>query len=352
MNATFRKVLQYVISLAIASALLLYLFQGFNFTIITEVFKKADYKWVMLSGALVITSHVMRAYRWKILLKPLGHSPSLYTSFLAVMSGYLINLVIPRGGEVARSGLLQKMDGTPATKAFGTIVLERIIDVLILGTLIIILLAVEVDQITQILTNSISSKLSGLQSKLYLIALGGGGILVIAILLFWRFKKKIQQSFLYAKGLEIAKKVLEGVSSILKVKNQGAFWFHTISIWTMYYLMAYVLFQCFPITSDLSPWVGFSVLVVGGLGMAAPVQGGIGTYHILITAVLTFYLKDKSPQEGEVLGIVTFMHAAQTLVTILVGGIALWLSTAMSKKNGSSITKQEKELVEDDIKMA
>ena len=332
MNATFRKVLQYIISLAIATALLLYLFQGFDFEVIVTLFKKADYKWVILSGILVIASHITRAYRWKLLLQPLGHNPSLYTSFLAVMSGYFINLVIPRGGEVARSGLLQKMDGTPATKAFGTIVLERLIDVLILGILTLILLAVEAEQITQILTNSLSTKLSGLQSKLYLIVIAGSVFLVIAVLIFFRFKKKIQQSFLYAKGLEIAKKVLEGAASILKVKNQAAFWFHTIAIWVMYYFMAYILFQCFPVTSDLSLRVGFSVLVVGAMGMAAPVQGGIGAYHFLITAVLTFYLKDKNLTYNEILGIVTFMHAAQTLITILMGGITLWLSTAMGKR--------------------
>lgn len=332
MNATLRKVLQYVISLALAASLLYYLFQGFNFQLIAEAFKKADYKWVVLSAVLTFVSHLMRAYRWNIVLKPLGYNPSLYTSFLAVMSGYFVNLVVPRGGEVARSGLLQKMDNIPATKAFGTIVMERLIDVLILGSLIFVLLAVEVDQITQILTDSLSSKMTGLQDKLYLLALAGGGLLVIMVFIFFRFKKKIQQSFLYNKGLEIAKKVFEGVASILKVKNQAAFWFHTIGIWVTYYFMTYVLFQCFPITSDLSPWVGFTVLVVGGIGMAAPVQGGIGAYHILITPVLMYYLSSKNPQKDEILSIVTFMHAAQTIVTIVIGGVALWLSTAMGKK--------------------
>lgn len=332
MKVNFRKVLQYAISLGIAFGLLVYSFQGFDFSIILDLLKKADYKWVILSVLITTISHLMRAYRWKILLKPLGYTPSLYKSFLAVMSGYFINLVIPRGGEVARSGLLQKMDNTPAAKAFGTIVLERLIDVLILGVLMLILLAIEVDQITSILTNSISSKFVGLEGKLYLLAIAGGGILLLGLIVFFVFRQKIQQSFLYAKGMEIIKKILEGVSSILKVKNQGAFWFHTIGIWVMYYLMAFVLFQCFPLTSDLSMLVGFSVLVVGAIGMAAPVQGGIGTYHILITAVLMFYLKTKNPSRDDVLGVVTFMHAAQSLVTILIGGIALGLSAAMSRK--------------------
>ncbi|WP_299453666.1 lysylphosphatidylglycerol synthase transmembrane domain-containing protein [uncultured Microscilla sp.] len=349
MSATVRKVLQYVISLAIATALLLYLFQDFNFQLITEAFKKADYRWVVLSAVLTFTSHLMRAHRWNIILKPLGYAPSLYTSFLAVMSGYFINLVVPRGGEVARSGLLQKMERIPATKAFGTIVLERIIDVLILGTLIVMLLAVEVDQITQIITSTFSSKLSGLQSKFYLIVIAGVGLLLLTVLVFFRFKQKIQQSLLYAKGMDIVKKVLEGVVSILKVKNQGAFWFHTIGIWAMYYLMAFVLFQCFPITSDLSPWVGFTVLVVGGIGMAAPVQGGIGAYHILITPVLMYYLASKHPQKDEVLSIVTFMHAAQTLVTIMIGGIALWLSTAMTKRQNAQALPEE-DMTEEKIK--
>lgn len=341
MSATVRKVLQYVISLAIATALLLYLFQDFNFQLIADAFKKADYKWVVLSAVLTFTSHLMRAYRWNIILKPLGYKPSLYTSFLAVMSGYFINLVVPRGGEVARSGLLQKMEGVPATKAFGTIVLERIIDVLILGSLIVVLLAVEVDQITQIVTSTFSSKLSGLQDKLYLVVIAGVGLLLLTVLVFLRFKQKIKESFLYAKGMEIAKKVLEGVASILKVKNQGAFWFHTIGIWALYYFMAFVLFQCFPITSDLSPWVGFTVLVVGGIGMAAPVQGGIGAYHILITPVLMYYLASKNPQKDEILSIVTFMHAAQTLVTIVIGGLALGLSTAMGKRQNADPTSQD-----------
>jgi len=350
MKVNFRKVLQYTISLGIAFSLLLYLFKGFDFSVIVDVFKKADYKWVILSIVIGFVSHLMRAYRWIILLKPLGYTPTLYKSFLAVMSGYFINLIIPRGGEVARSGLLQKMDNVPATKAFGTIVMERIIDVLILGILMMVLLAVEVDQITSILTNSMSSKFTGLQDKLYLLALAGGGFVILGAVAFYVFRKKIQQSFLYAKALEVLKKVLEGVSSILKVKNQGAFWFHTIGIWVMYYFMAYVLFQCFPVTADLNLWVGFSVLVVGALGMAAPVQGGLGTYHILITAILAFYLQSKNPPRDDVLGIVTFMHAAQSLVTIVLGGVALGLSSAMSRKQQEDNASLPKENTEENIK--
>ena len=348
MKVNFRKVLQYTISLGIAFGLLLYLFKGFNFSVIVKVFKEADYKWVVLSVIIGIISHLLRAYRWIILLKPMGYSPTLYKSFLAVMSGYFINLVIPRGGEVARSGLLQKMDDVPATKAFGTIVMERIIDVLILGILMLVLLAVEVDQITSILTNSMSSKFTGLQDKLYLLA--GGIFIALVVATFFAFRKRIQESFLYAKILGLLKKVLEGVSSILKVKNQGAFWFHTLGIWVMYYFMAYVLFQCFPLTASLSPWVGFSILVIGALGMAAPVQGGLGAYHFLITPVLIFYLQAQNPSKDEVLGIVTFMHAAQSLVTIVIGGIAVGLSSAMSRKKqenaSNTISAEEKDTTE------
>lgn len=336
MRKRLLDILKYTLSLALAVSLMWYAFRGINLTEVFKQFQNANYAWVFLSFLFGITSHLSRAYRWKMLLKPLGYNPSTFKSFLAVMVGYFINLVIPRAGEVSRSGFIQRLDNVPASSAFGTIVLERLVDVLILLVLILTLLLFEFQNLSSFFGDLLNDKLKVFQSTYLYIFLGVGLLLFIPIAFVgYRYREQIQKTTIYQKLYQVTRNLLAGLLSIRKVENKAAFLFHSIFIWFMYFCMSYVLFFCFSTTASFGPWIGFMVLVVGALGMAAPVQGGIGAYHLFVSGILV--LQGISKEEGIV--IATFWHTIQTLVVLVLGGISLLIASILASKSRKIIQK-------------
>lgn len=327
MNKTLANALKYILSLAASLLLLYFAFRDISFSEISKQFATADYKWIALSIVFAILSHIVRAYRWLLLMRPLGHHFSLFHSFLAVMTGYFMNTVIPRAGELARCGILQKMNGTPFTTALGTIVLERMIDMLILLLLLMIVLAGAYGELNQLIYNSIYSKIPAVPLSFYLAALLFG---IALLALVYLMRKRIMDSSFFAKFRNISLQVITGVLSIRNVQNKTVFVFLSLLIWLMYYLMAFVLFFAFPDTSHLDIWFGLIVLVMGAFGMAAPVQGGFGAYHLMVGTV--FALRGLSVEQGILMA--TFMHTIQTLTLLIAGGLSFLIALSFVEKKG------------------
>jgi len=335
------NIVKYILSLSLAIALMVYAFQGISLQKVWEESKQANFFWVFVSMLFGTLSHLSRAYRWNMLLNPLGYEPTLYKSFLSVMNGYFINLVIPRAGEVSRCGFMQRMEKVPISTSLGTIVLERLIDVLMLLTLIIGLLLVEFNNYASFFADMLSSKVSFVYDLPWTFIIIATIILsVILGILIYNFRSFIQQSMLYVKTRDFLKKLLEGILSIRKVKNKPAFFFHTVFIWLMYYCMAYVLLFSFEKTADLGLWAGYVLLIMGAIGMAAPVQGGFGVYHALVSTLLMTYGLTK--EEGVV--VATFLHTAQTLLVVVLGGASLIISSIIVQKTQKNAKNTEQAL--------
>ncbi len=337
------QVFQYILSLSIGIALMMYALQNIDLQDVIDKFKEAQFAWVFIAAGCFILSNLSRAARWKQLATPLGYNPSLYKAFLSVMVGYFVNLVFPRAGEVSRAAVMQKMDGMPATTVFGTIVLERIIDVFMLSSLIGILLLANFDNYGDIFYKFFADKVGDPQNLIYLILIALLG-LVLMVLLFYLIRKRIQANPIFKKIAGFAGKMLEGLLSIRKVENKFVFVLHTLIIWGMYFIMSYCLFFCFENTSKLSLWVGYESLVMGAIGMAAPVQGGVGTYHILIGNLFYGYFTEMYATIAEAKTqsalMATFMHTSQTLVTIVTGGTCAILSLLVNApKKETSVPK-------------
>jgi glycosyltransferase 2 family protein len=318
---TIIRILQYSLTTLISVALLLYAFKGIKFREIMATFQTADYKWVLVAFVFSILSHLSRAYRWMLLVRPMGYSPSLYHSFISVMAGYFMNFLIPRAGELARCGVIQKMGKVPADTAFGTVVLERIIDVLMLLLMMLILLIVEFNQLSQQLFGFFEDKFQSLSGLIYL-AIGGLLAFILCLIIAFYYRKKIMQIAIFQKFKGLLKNILKGLFSIRTLQHKWAFLFHTFLIWFLYYLTGYVLFFCFPETAHLDMWFGYIILIMGSIGMAAPVQGGVGAYHALVGSV--FALRGLPTETGYLMAF--FMHSIQTLIILIFGGIALIIS--------------------------
>ena len=336
MKQNLIKILKYSISVLIAGGLLYYAFQGIDTQEVIALFQKADYTWVFVSGILAILSHISRAYRWKYLLEPMGYSMSLWNAFLAVMSGYFMNTIIPRAGEVSRCGIIQKLDNVPADTAFGTVVLERIIDLIMLMLLTTIVFVVEFKNLSQWFYQMFEDKLSSVLGLGYLI-LFLGVLGLIALFLAYYFRNYLLQWTWVRKAKGVIQNVIKGVLSIRSVRNKPAFIFHTLFIWLMYYLMAYVLFFSFPETSHLDLWFGVLILFMGAIGMSMPVNGGTGAYHVLVGKI--FLLRGLTNDDGTLMA--TFMHASQTLTILIVGGLATFISAVLISREKKKIKEIE-----------
>ena len=255
-----------------------------------QSFKNADYTIVVISALFSLLAHVVRAWRWNLLMQPLGHSISLKNSFAGVMIGYVVNYAVPRAGELSRCGVATKYEKIPFPAALGTVITERIVDVILLLLLFFITLAVQFTELTG-LTNlyvlqPLSVKLGGLlHNTMYLVILAVGFLVFVGILLALRNKIK---SLFTGKIGGLLKSFADGLKSIKDLQRPWLFVFQSLLIWFLYFFSLYVCFFCFPETSVLGIKPALSVLLFGTIGvMVSP--GGIGAYQLIATQVLLFY---------------------------------------------------------------
>ncbi len=332
-----KSIITYLITLFIAGGLFWYAYRDTDFSEMLQEMKNANYNWIVLSIVLAIISHIIRAYRWQLLLKPLGYKISLFRSFLAVMVGNFANILVPRMGEITRCGILKRTDNVSIPSSFGTVVGERLIDLICLFIIIVSTLIIEFDVISNYFFGFFKDKLAIVGRNLLIIYILAA-IVIFFILLFFIFLKPIKQKVktwpLYLKIRTFLKEVVTGISTIGKVDDKLAFLIATILIWVLYYLMTYVVVFSLEETSHLSLLAGLAILTMGSLGIAAPVQGGIGTYHILVASVLVTY--GISPEIGKLFA--ALMHSAQVLMIIIVGGISFMISIFISRRKNKTLT--------------
>ena len=329
------KYLKYLISLIVAVGILWYLFKDEDIGALLEQAKTANYFWILLSMLLAMVSHLIRAYRWKLFVKPMGFEISVFRSFLAVMIGYVSNLVLPRMGEVIKCGALKKMEGVPVSKSFGTIIVERVIDLLFLVILLGLTFLLEYGRLKDYLYSLFGNKYEAISGNLSISYWFVGVAIAAIIAVYFLYKKRVifRDNHFYLRAVGFTKNVIEGLTSIKKIDNQLGFWASSLAIWFLYYVMSYIVVFAIPETSGLSPIAGLTILAMGSIGMAAPVQGGIGTYHFMVSSVLVLYGIDES--DGKLLA--TLLHTSQSIAVILVGVASLFISSTLQKKKQPSV---------------
>ena len=282
-------------------------------TILWGAWKKADKGFLMLMAAVMMISHVLRAVRWRMLLEPTGHRVNLKDSFLSVMIGYLVNLAIPRGGEVSRCYNLFKLGGTPVEVSFGTVVVERIVDLLCLMLLVGLSFVMEWDKLVGFIASLNMPSGSFTVSPLLIIAIAviaGIGALVYA----FRNNPKLKKLWTGFK---------DGMLAVFRLENKFLFVFHSITIWVLYFGMSYTVMLAFDQTADLGIRAVMSIFALGAIAMAAPLPGGAGSYHVLLPLGLTSLY---NLPNADAVAFVFIFHAWQTFVLIVAGLASLIVS--------------------------
>ncbi|MFL2569901.1 MAG: lysylphosphatidylglycerol synthase transmembrane domain-containing protein [Flavobacteriales bacterium] len=317
------KWIKYIFFLFLGVGLMYLAFKNQNPKTLIAQLKDVNYIWVVISMFFGFIAIVSRGLRWVILLKNLDFSVGKLNSIYAVAIGYFTNIAIPRAGEITRCTSLNQTEGVPVDKLFGTIILERAIDFIILLSLVLLVLILKFELFLEFLAIIFEGQTLGVSSMI------GIGLSAVAILviLFVLTKKILKKSAFYIKIKTFVIGMKDGFKSINGLENKTGFWAHTFIIWLMYLLMTFVCFFSIESTRMLNVADGLYTMVIGGFGMVAPVQGGIGAYHYIVKVGLM--ILDVS--ENSALLFATVVHTAQTLMTLSVGGISI-LMVFLSKR--------------------
>lgn len=290
----------------------------------------ADYFWVIISMFFGVLSHLSRAARWKMLMEPLDHRPRLSNTFFAVCIGYLANYAFPRLGEVSRCGVLTRYEKIPFTESFGTVIAERIIDMITMLLIFFFTLALSFNEIYGQVEKFILTPLANIFDKLarHSVLL----FIVIAVMVamaaaLYLLRKKIQ-ALLSDKVKAILRGFLEGFRSVRKVRRPWLFVFHSLFIWGMYYAMVHIVFYSFGETAHLGVKAALAVLMFGSIGVILT-PGGIGFYPWIVGVILLeiFFI----PEElGNAFGWVVW--TSQFVLILLLGLLSFVLLSVLNKE--------------------
>ncbi|WP_203256307.1 lysylphosphatidylglycerol synthase transmembrane domain-containing protein [Hyunsoonleella ulvae] len=319
MNLKIKRILTIALPLLLGVFLVWYSLSQISIKKLIDYFQQANYTYIILGVFFGLLSHLSRAYRWRFQLEPMGYNVKLGNSIMAVFATYLINYTIPRAGEVARATILTNYEDVPFEKGFGTIVAERIADMIVMLGIIAITLFLQFDFIYGFLVEKFDP------SKIILAVAG----LSVLLVFFFRYIKK-STSKIALKIKSFVNGLVEGALSIFKMKKKWAFIFHTLFIWAMYVLMFYVTSFALEQTSN----VPFAAILIGFIAASfsiAATNGGIGSYPEAI--VLAFSLFNLPEEPSRAFGWI--MWGSQTLLIIIFGGLSLIYLPVFNRKKTS-----------------
>ncbi len=336
MRNQLKVFVKYLISFALGGGLLWYVYKDTDMATLYQNIKEANLSWVLLSFVFTLISHGARAYRWNLLMEPVGISPGLRNSFFAVMVGYLANTLLPRMGEVSRCAILNRTDNVPVNTSFGTVITERVFDLISLMVILAVALLIEMDRLSDFVLGMFGERVNGSSGTFVILAMTLTGLTFLALLgyaLVRLVMKRYGDTRFYQKVYAFLSGLVQGILSFRKLRKKREFIVSTIVIWVCYFYMSYVIFFALPETGHLGVSAGLAVLVLGGLGMAAPAPGGIGSYHWIIMNGLLLY--GLTLEQGRLYA--TLVHSSQLLFIVFIGLISLFASFMIGKRKRQEV---------------
>ncbi|MES2779076.1 MAG: lysylphosphatidylglycerol synthase transmembrane domain-containing protein [Bacteroidota bacterium] len=327
MSQRLKSAIQYGIIGLIGAFFLYFVFKGTDWNDLLLKFQLTNYWWIAAGMGIAILSHYIRAYRAVMLYEVLHYDVKVKNSFYAVMIGYMMNYIIPRAGEVSRCAALTKTDDIPVNKTLGTVVTERIFDMVILLFVLFIVFLLQFDLLANFISTSLNTSSvasSGPNIKLILL-----GVTVAGSLFIFLIRKRLGSHPLFIKFMTLLLGFGEGLMSIRKVKKPLQFILLSMSIWTCYVLMMYFCLFAMEATSHLSFMDCLTVFVIGSIGMIIPAPGaGAGTYHFAVMQSLLLF----GVAEADGIAYATIVHGVQMILLLGIGAVCSLLVIAQHKK--------------------
>lgn len=319
MKEHLKKLLSLSIPLVIGLGIIYYQFSTLTQNELDKIkvcFQKADYTFIFLSLIVALFGYWSRAYRWKYSLNHLGYKTKFHNDFFTVCVSYLVNLTIPRSGEITRAALLKKYEKVPFDKGFGTIVAERIVDLLVFLLFVILAFILQFEKLYAFLASKIPFE------KIIILGISMSilGIIFILVWIYaeWKIIQKLKEKL---AGL------IEGMQSIYKMKDKWKYIFHSFFIWFSYLIMFYVTIYALPETSNLT----FDIVIMGfifGTLAVGFTNGGLGAYPLAIAMIFSIF--GVSKDVGIAFGWLTW--TSQTILTIFLGLLSYLFLPILNKK--------------------
>ncbi|MBR4837252.1 MAG: flippase-like domain-containing protein [Bacteroidales bacterium] len=312
MNKKASKTLWYVVFLALGVALLWFSFRNVDLSQLWTDIKGAKYLWMLLSLACLAISLYFRALRWNIQIEALGYKSRAASTYGAVLIAYLANCIFPRLGEVVRCSVLKRKENIPFDKTLGSVVSERIIDLLVLFTLAFLVIVFQWKLLGSLVTSWMLPLLNKLKDNVLLgiIAIIIGIVCIVFLIKIIRRNKKIAS---------IWHGFVDGIKSVVTMKKKWRFVLYTLGVWGFYVFMTWLPFYMLAETSNLGAVEAITLLGIATLGVVAPVPGGIGTYHFIAITLLSGFYGISEQAAGSFAAI---NHGSQMLFYIITGLIA------------------------------
>lgn len=333
MRFNTKQWIQVGVSLVLAAWIFWFLYKDVSIQRLGEALAQTSYSWLLLSLLVGVYGYWVRAWRWKLLIQAEGDTQvSTGRSFVALMIGYLTNLLVPRAGEVSRCGVLAKSDEIPMGRLLGTVVLERSVDLILMVVTVMVAFFWESNTFLDLLADLVNLDMVS-KNLGTILPIGIAGILV-AILFFYLLFYKYRENGAVRKIRHFFRDFVSGILSVRKVDNQWGFWGSSVGLWLLYYLMMVMVAWAIPSTASLAYSSILMVMVMGSIGMIAPVQGGIGTFHALVAFILMVYGLEE--EEGKIFAVI--IHSSQLIVIVLLGlvSLAYFLKITSKKVSKSS----------------
>jgi uncharacterized protein (TIRG00374 family) len=324
MNVNLKKILQkairIVLPLALGCILFWYLYQDQNLDEMMQVVREGvRYDIILFSLLFGLGANIVRGFRWGLLIDSLGERVRRINVILAVLGNYAINMALPRIGEVWRCGITSKYEKIPFTKLLGTLLVDRVMDTLVVGLITLFIFVFNISFFTQFFSRH-PELLNGVYSMLTSVWLYAG--MAAAVGLVWLLFTKWGHLSFVQKGKGAMLNVWEGIRSLWTMEHKIRFIVQTLLIWGGYFLYFYITFYAFDFTRELGPRIGLIAFTMSSLGVAVPIQGGIGVWHFMVISTLVCFGVSETDAAAYALVVYT-LQSVWLVITGLAGIVIL-----------------------------
>ena len=317
MKDTVNKLLRVLLPIVFGGAILWWMYRGFLWDeVVSALRRDMHWEWMLLSMPFGILAQVFRGLRWRQMLDPMDEHPRRVSCIRAVFLSYASSLVVPRVGEVLRCGYLSRYEGTRMSRALGTVVTERIVDVVLILMLTLVTVVCQVPVFVHFMRRTGLS----MESLLFDFSWAGWLVTVLCALLVLGMAYLLMRRMrVFDRSRQVLRDLVDGLLSIRQVRSRSLFGLYSVGIWVSYYLHFYLTFYCFDFTADLGPIVALVAFVVGTFAVIVPTPNGAGPWHFAVKTVLMLYGVEGNNGAMFVL----IVHSLQTMLVALLGLVGL-----------------------------
>lgn len=327
LKSVFRTVIKIFLPLTLGCLLLWFLYRNMDITEIWNVIKSGvDYRIILFSLLFGLGANLVRGFRWGLLIQSLGEKFKMRNAVYAVLGNYAVNLVLPRVGEVWRCGMVAKYDNISFTKLLGTLLIDRVSDTIMVGLITLSIVTFNMDFFWDFFRKN-PELITGFRSML-------NSIWIYAFVVFfifgvWFVFKYLSNFTLVQKAKGMLRNIWTGIKSVWVMERKGLFLVQTLLIWLGYFLYFYITFYAFDFTRDLGISVGLIAFTMSSIGVAVPVQGGIGPWHFMVIATLTCF----GVNENDAAAFALVVHTIQTAWVAVCGLLGVAALPVLNREN-------------------